>query len=351
MAERVSPPDVPLEGAEAVKADRSGRRPWTWVAAVVSLCCVTAVLTIDSPGALLVAGGRWSQEQLGSWGAEVELAPASRFHLSPSHHSNRAPTTVTYDFVLASSLRAVDGVEKQVFTINNEFPGPTIEVRSGDMLVVNVMNNLTEESSLHWHGLRHESGTNHMDGAVGVTQCPIKPGRTFQYRFEIAPTQSGTFCGLANIHFSIDDHVLDVVEADGQLLDPVFLKELAIAPGQRYSVRIAPRKKGGIFWMRTRVDREDFLVPNPSLDKDSKGVLQYGRLATSLLPTTVGWTSLAAPDLLDALSLRPLREADRVLPEATGEHVMFYVTTMPRNANGMLPVGYMNQYASEKCLK
>ena len=43
----------------------------------------------------------------------------------------------------------MDGVEKQIFTINDIFPGPTIEVRSGDVLVVNVLNNLTEgEASL-----------------------------------------------------------------------------------------------------------------------------------------------------------------------------------------------------------
>lgn len=32
-----------------------------------------------------------------------------------------------------------------------------------------------------------------MDGAVGVTQCPIPPGSTFTYNFTIPAHQSGTF--------------------------------------------------------------------------------------------------------------------------------------------------------------
>lgn len=56
----------------------------------------------------------------------------------------RVPKKVVYDFKLGTSVRFVDGVEKSVYTINGLFPGPTIEVRSGDMLVVNVLNELEE---------------------------------------------------------------------------------------------------------------------------------------------------------------------------------------------------------------
>jgi FtsP/CotA-like multicopper oxidase with cupredoxin domain len=42
-----------------------------------------------------------------------------------------------------------------------EFPGPTIEARSGDTLVVEVVNKLQDDEgvSLHWHGL-------HMRGKI-----------------------------------------------------------------------------------------------------------------------------------------------------------------------------------------
>lgn len=39
-----------------------------------------------------------------------------------------------------------------------QFPGPTIEARSGDILEVNVWNLVEEGVSIHWHGL-HMRGT------------------------------------------------------------------------------------------------------------------------------------------------------------------------------------------------
>lgn len=42
----------------------------------------------------------------------------------------------------------------------DEFPGPTIQARSGDILVIEVTNSLSndEELSIHWHGM-HMKGT------------------------------------------------------------------------------------------------------------------------------------------------------------------------------------------------
>lgn len=37
-------------------------------------------------------------------------------------------------------------------------------------------------TTIHWHGIR-QFMTNDMDGANGVTQCPIAPNQTFTYRF------------------------------------------------------------------------------------------------------------------------------------------------------------------------
>lgn len=74
---------------------------------------------------------------------------------------------------------------------SGQFPGPTIEARTGDTLIIEVVNSIGENISLHWHGL-HMRGTNNMDGPVGVNQCAIPPGGSFTY---IVPTgnQAGTF--------------------------------------------------------------------------------------------------------------------------------------------------------------
>lgn len=43
--------------------------------------------------------------------------------------------------------------------------------------------------SIHWHGMR-QLNSNHMDGANGLTECPIAPGHTKTYTFKA--TQYGT---------------------------------------------------------------------------------------------------------------------------------------------------------------
>ncbi|KAF2671312.1 hypothetical protein BT63DRAFT_423525 [Microthyrium microscopicum] len=54
---------------------------------------------------------------------------------------------------------------------------------AGDTLIVNVCNNLGNQSTtIHWHGI-FQNGTNSMDGTTGVTQCAIAPGRTQRYEF------------------------------------------------------------------------------------------------------------------------------------------------------------------------
>ncbi|KAL7948812.1 multicopper oxidase [Trichoderma barbatum] len=114
--------------------------------------------------------------------------------LHPTEHSTRDPTTLTFDWHVTLGTRAPDGVEKQVYLINGQFPGPTIEGRSGDRIIVRVHNDLKDDDgvSLHWHGLRMQ-GFNAMDGAVGFTQCPIPTGSSFVYDFRIRDDEYGTF--------------------------------------------------------------------------------------------------------------------------------------------------------------
>jgi FtsP/CotA-like multicopper oxidase with cupredoxin domain len=49
---------------------------------------------------------------------------------------------------------------------------------------------------------------------------------------------------LAQIRVSIDQHVLKVVEVDDMPIQPIFLHELQIDPGQRYSVIVNMNQAG-----------------------------------------------------------------------------------------------------------
>src|SRR5216683_5184273 len=75
-----------------------------------------------------------------------------------------------------------------VWSYENRIPGPEIRVRQGERVRIAVNNRLSEETTVHWHGIRVP---NAMDGVPGLTQPPIKPGERFVYEF--TPPDAGTF--------------------------------------------------------------------------------------------------------------------------------------------------------------
>ncbi|KAA3471878.1 laccase-13-like [Gossypium australe] len=75
-------------------------------------------------------------------------------------------------------------------TVNGQYPGPTLEVRDGDTLVIKAINKARYNVTLHWHGVRQLRNP-WADGPEYVTQCPIQPGRSYTYQFTIQ-NQEGT---------------------------------------------------------------------------------------------------------------------------------------------------------------
>jgi FtsP/CotA-like multicopper oxidase with cupredoxin domain len=67
-------------------------------------------------------------------------------------------------------------------------PGPEIRVRQGERLRIQVENQLTQATTVHWHGLRVP---NAMDGVPFLTQNPIAPGEKFVYEFDVP--DAGTY--------------------------------------------------------------------------------------------------------------------------------------------------------------
>jgi manganese oxidase len=74
----------------------------------------------------------------------------------------------------------VPGTVFPAMAYNGLVPGPEIRVTEGDKLRLNVTNEMSQSTSIHWHGLLVP---NSMDGVPYVTQPPIKPGETFTYEF------------------------------------------------------------------------------------------------------------------------------------------------------------------------
>jgi FtsP/CotA-like multicopper oxidase with cupredoxin domain len=59
-------------------------------------------------------------------------------------------------------------------------PGPLLRTTAGDLLRVELTNQLPTDTSIHWHGLALR---NDMDGVPGLTQDPIRAGAPFTYEF------------------------------------------------------------------------------------------------------------------------------------------------------------------------
>lgn len=77
-----------------------------------------------------------------------------------------------------------------IITVNGQFPGPTLNVTTGDTLIVKVLNYAQYDVTIHWHGVR-QMRTAWADGPEFITQCPIRPGASYTYRFTITD-QEGT---------------------------------------------------------------------------------------------------------------------------------------------------------------
>ncbi|KAK9124367.1 hypothetical protein Sjap_013969 [Stephania japonica] len=84
-----------------------------------------------------------------------------------------------------------------VAVVNNSLPGPTIHVHEGDTLVVHVNNKSPYNISIHWHGV-FQLNSGWADGPGYITQCPIRPGNSYTYRFNIT-RQEGTLWWHAHV--------------------------------------------------------------------------------------------------------------------------------------------------------
>src|SRR4051812_3225974 len=91
----------------------------------------------------------------------VELAEGQRFQLR-----------------IAPVSKRLGDVTVRMLSYNGSIPGPTLKVREGSEIEVDVLNDGDLEQTVHWHGLRLDNGS---DG-THETQAPIPVGGRFSCR-------------------------------------------------------------------------------------------------------------------------------------------------------------------------
>ncbi len=175
-------PPQPAEPA----ADGSGRRRLTRREVLLA---GTGVLGVAGIG-VLSAGTAATAKPVGPGSQVREL------------EANRARSGRTVDLVRTAQVADVDlggGQIVSTWVYNGQLPGPEIRVRRGDVLRLQLVNQLPDPTGIHWHGLAIR---NDMDGVPGTTMPLIGPGAGFAYDFVVP--DAGTYWYHSHVGLQLD---------------------------------------------------------------------------------------------------------------------------------------------------
>jgi CopA family copper-resistance protein len=93
-----------------------------------------------------------------------------------------------FDLQIAEAAINITGAPRTALMLNGSVPAPTLRWREGDTVTARVANTLTENTSVHWHGILLPAN---QDGVPGLSFNGIGPGETHTYRFDVR--QGGTY--------------------------------------------------------------------------------------------------------------------------------------------------------------
>lgn len=114
----------------------------------------------------------------------------------------------------------------------------------------------TQTSTPHSSTLR--SSSKYLSSVQHFGRSYIYCHRNKTYRLRIINSGS-----LVAEQFSVDNHLLTVVEADGTAVEPVVASSVFPVIAQRYSVLITTNQTAGAYWVRMNLDSSAFTVSFP----------------------------------------------------------------------------------------
>lgn len=157
---------------------------------------------------------------------------------------------------------------------------------------------------------------------------------------------------MANFRFSIDEHELQVIEADSTEIEPVKAHYIPIASGQRYSAIVhTGNKNRNSFFMRAEMNQECFNYKNEELDPEVKGIITYKsdrfkdllKSRKESIPSSKKWEDTLPLDMcldMDEKSLQPLIQLDAPEPDQT---VVLWTKIVRLHQNNLAPYSYFNR--------
>lgn len=191
-----------------------------------------------------------------------------------------------------------------------------------------------------------------MADADDLAEFILQPNR--KYRIRIINASA-----FSDFKFSIDNHELEVIEADGTEVESKKTHYIPISSGQRYSAIIHTKQwEIGQFFMRAEMDDMNFNYLNLQLDPEVKAIITYDRNSivyrlTEFVkrdtkrykpnPSSKPWSEFLQPGELVTLqenSLRPLEKEK--IPEADIQ-IVIYAKVMKLEKRNRAPFAFINR--------
>ena len=127
----------------------------------------------------------------------------------------------TFDLRVAPVTKTVGDHQLDMLAYNGSVPGPTLRVRQGSQILVDVSNATAMDTTVHWHGLRLD---NSFDGVPRITQAAIPPGGRYTHRLSFPDA------GLYWYHPHIREDVTQEMGLYGNIIvepdDPLYWPEV-----------------------------------------------------------------------------------------------------------------------------
>ncbi len=105
----------------------------------------------------------------------------------PAVDQDDSETVLDATLSAATATYQIGGETVDGYAYNGQVPGPTLRLRLGDTLRVTLDNQLSDPTTIHWHGVHAPFA---MDGVPWMTD-PVQPGESFTY--EIVMDRAGSF--------------------------------------------------------------------------------------------------------------------------------------------------------------
>jgi FtsP/CotA-like multicopper oxidase with cupredoxin domain len=161
-------------------------------------------------------------------------------------------------------------------------------------------------------------------------------------RYRLRLINMGT---LTEFMFSVDSHLLSVVEADGTSLEPVSVHRVPIHVAQRYSVILATNQTAGSYNVRAEMQSTCYKLDNANLNTMVLSTMTYG--ASPSTPNSQDWSDAFPALCLDLNSTMVVPQIVMNPPNSTQTVQVSMSFQQTTQSGGTQTLAFMNNTSWE----